>query len=104
MSLGGRGGPKPFPGSVERRRGTPDPESRYLPGVVEAFARDLKSSLETDPDEARRLLGNLLGHITLRRDGEHLKAAFQGRLSGLLDVEAMGRTLVPEEGLEPPRV
>ncbi|HLY21141.1 MAG TPA: recombinase family protein [bacterium] len=80
------------------------PKVVYLPSVVEAFARDLKGSLETDPDEARRLLGKLLGRITLRRDGEHLKAEFQGHLRGLLDVETMGRTAVPEEGLEPPRV
>ena len=80
------------------------PKVVYLPGVVEAFARDLKGSLETDPDEARRLLGSLLGHITLRRDGGHLKAEFQGRLRGLLDLDTMGKTVVPEEGLEPTRV
>ena len=80
------------------------PKVVYLPGVVEAYACDLKGSLETDPDEARRLLGKLLGRITLRRDGEHLKAEFQGHLRGLLDVETMGKTVVPEEGLEPPRV
>jgi hypothetical protein len=75
----------------------------YLPGVVETCLRDLEGSLDTDPDEARRLLAKLLGQITLRRDGERLNAEFRGDLLGLLEIDAGWKTLVPEEGLEPPR-
>lgn len=44
----------------------------YLPGIVEACLRDLKGSLETDPDTARALLGQLIGQIRLRREGRRL--------------------------------
>jgi hypothetical protein len=58
----------------------------YLPGVVDACLRDLKGSLEEDPDYARDLLAKLLGDITLRREGKRLYADIRGNLPGLLDL------------------
>ncbi len=59
-------------GPVERRKVV------YLPGVVEACLRDLKGSLEIDPDEAGSLLARLIGHVTLRRKDDRPVAELRG--------------------------
>jgi len=50
----------------------------YLPTVVEACLRDLRGSLDTDPDAARALLARLLGHIILKRKDGRLLAEMRG--------------------------
>ncbi|HKV45403.1 MAG TPA: hypothetical protein VJT32_12150 [bacterium] len=76
----------------------------HLPSIVDACLRDLKGSLETDPDAAQALLARLIGPITLRREGRRLMAETRGNLLGLLSIDDLKwETLVPEEGLEPPR-
>jgi hypothetical protein len=59
----------------------------YLPDVVEACLRDLKGTLETDPDHGRALVAKLIGTITLRRKDDRLWAEMQGNLAGLLEVD-----------------
>ncbi len=75
----------------------------YLPNVVEACLRDLKGSLETDPDAARDMLATLIGRVQLRRQGDRLVAEMRGNLPGILGVDEQFVSVVPEEGLEPPR-
>ncbi|HET9001169.1 MAG TPA: hypothetical protein VFP86_16140 [bacterium] len=60
----------------------------YLPGVVEACLRDLKGTVDTDPDYARGLLAKLVGDITLRRKGDHLWAETRGNLAGIVELAA----------------
>jgi hypothetical protein len=59
----------------------------YLPSVVEGCVRDLKATFDTDPDQARALLGKLVGRITLLREGTRLIAELQGNLAGPLEME-----------------
>ncbi len=49
-----------------------------LPSVVEKYLRELRGSLNRDPERARTLLAKLLGPITLRRDGSRLIAERKG--------------------------
>ncbi len=85
-------------GPIQRRKVV------YLPGVVESYLRDLKGSLETDPDAARRLMARLIGPIKLVRQGRRVLAEVRGNLLGILGNEGDWlETVVPEEGLEPPR-
>jgi hypothetical protein len=75
---------------------------------VGALATEMKNQalpeLETDPAAARALLARLIGPITPRRHGPRLMAELQGNLPGRLSIDDPRReTLVPEEGLEPPR-
>ncbi|HKV45895.1 MAG TPA: hypothetical protein VJT32_14660 [bacterium] len=58
---------------------------------IHRYLKDLRGTLETDTDRARRLLTKMLGKVTLRRDGARLLADVKGNLPGLLDVEVFGR-------------
>ncbi len=58
-----------------------------LPSVVEKYLRELKESLNRDPERARGLLAKLLGPITLRRDGNRLIAELKGNLPALLRMD-----------------
>ncbi len=60
------------------------PKVVYLPSVAEACLKDLKGTLETDPDHARARIAKLIGKITLRRQDGHLWAEMQGNVAGLL--------------------
>jgi hypothetical protein len=59
----------------------------YLRGVVEAYLRDLKGTLDGDPDQARALVAKLVGTITLRQKNDRLWAEMQGNLAGLLEID-----------------
>ncbi len=54
--------------------------------VVERYLRDLRATLETNVDEARRLLRLAIETIVLRREGAHLVARVTGNLTGLLSL------------------
>jgi hypothetical protein len=58
-----------------------------LPTVVETYLRDFKSTLGGDTDKARSLLSKMIGHVTLRRNGDHFVAELRGNLNGLLDLD-----------------
>lgn len=58
-----------------------------LPSVVKEYLRDLKGTLGRDTERARTLLAKLIGHVTLRRDGERLVAELRGNLPGLLGID-----------------
>jgi hypothetical protein len=51
-----------------------------LPSVVEMYLSDLKRSLGRDTERSRSLLANLVGQITLRKDGDRLVAELRGNL------------------------
>jgi hypothetical protein len=55
--------------------------------VVEACLRDLKGSVETDPDHARTPIGKLISRTTLRRKDGHLWAEMRGNIARLLEVD-----------------
>ena len=59
----------------------------FLPSVVELYLRDLKGTLGKDTDKARGLLAKMIGHVTLRRNGDHLVAELRGNLNGLLNLD-----------------
>ncbi len=69
-----------------------------LPSVVEQMFRDLQATLSTDTDAARATLRRLLGEIPLRREGRYLDAELRLNVGSLIPI-----SVVPEEGLEPPR-
>jgi hypothetical protein len=68
---------------------SPPPKSKvtFLPSVVEMYLRDFKGTLGKDTDKARGLLAKMIGHVTLRRHGDHLVAELRGNLTGLLDLD-----------------
>lgn len=55
--------------------------------VVERYLHDLRGTLETNVDEARRMLALAIDKIVLKRDGTNLVAEFCGRLAGVLSLE-----------------
>lgn len=58
-----------------------------LPTVVESYLKDLRGTLGRDTGRVRSLLAKLVGHVTLRRDGDHLVAEMRGNLPGLLEID-----------------
>jgi predicted S18 family serine protease len=54
---------------------------------VEGYLKDLRGSLNRDPERARDLLAKLLGPITLRREGGKLIAEMKGNLPALLRMD-----------------
>ena len=67
-----------------RRRPAPVASVR---SVVERYLHDLRGTLETNVDEARRMLALAIDKIVLKRDGTNLVAEFCGRLAGVLSLE-----------------
>ncbi len=65
------------------------PPERQLPfsstGV--GYLKDLRGSLNRNPEGARELLAKLLGPITLRREGDKLVAELKGNLHALLEMD-----------------
>ncbi|HEV2357092.1 MAG TPA: recombinase family protein [bacterium] len=57
------------------------------PSAVESYLRQLRETMGTDAERARRLLAKLIGPVTLRRDGTHLVAEVQGNLEALLGLD-----------------
>ena len=53
---------------------------------VERFLHDLRRTLQTNADKARRLLACALDRIVLRCEGSSLVAHFYGNLAGVLQV------------------
>jgi len=51
------------------------------------YLRDLRATLETNVDEARRLLSIAVDKIVLRREGRHVIAQVVGNLSGMFALE-----------------
>jgi len=49
--------------------------------------RDLRGLLGRDTDHTRSLLAKLIGHVTLRRNGERLVAELRGNLPALLELD-----------------
>ncbi len=58
-----------------------------LPSVVEGYLKDLRESLNRNPEKARGLLARLLGPITLRREDGKLIAEMKGNLPVLLEMD-----------------
>ncbi len=58
-----------------------------LPSVVERYLKDLRGTLGRDTERSRTLLAKLVGHITLRRDGDKLVAEMKGNLPALLEMD-----------------
>ena len=54
--------------------------------VHERYLRDLRGLLETNVDEARRLLALAVEKIVLVREGPQLVAAVRGNMAGLLEI------------------
>jgi len=54
--------------------------------VVERDLRDLRGLLETNVDEARRMLAFAMDKIVLLREGPHLVAEVRGSMAGLLEL------------------
>ncbi len=54
---------------------------------MESYLKDLRGTLGRDTDRARVLLAKLVGHITLRRDGDSLVAELRGNLPALLEMD-----------------
>ena len=52
--------------------------------VIERYLRYLRATLETNIDEARRMLSLALNKIVLRTEGEHVVARITGKMRGLL--------------------
>ena len=71
--------------------------------ALEAVCSDVKATLETNTDEARRLLSLLVGPIILQKQGKSLMAELRGNRKGWLEIAGVVDNVVPEEGLEPPR-
>lgn len=63
---------------------------RALPGLVERYARDLRSVLGRDVERARAMLARLLGEIVLRPDGQGLVAELQGNVTAAVGFETTG--------------
>ncbi len=61
-----------------------------MKSVVERYLRDLRGTLETNVDEARRLLSLALEKIVLRTEGEHVVARITGNMAGLLTLGGVG--------------
>lgn len=55
--------------------------------VVERYLRNLRATLQTNVDEARRMLSLALDRIVLNQDGRHLVAEFCGNVAGALRLE-----------------
>jgi site-specific DNA recombinase len=55
--------------------------------VVERYLRDLRTTMETNVDEARRLLSLAVDKIVLRREGKRLIARVTGSLVGMFALE-----------------
>ena len=49
--------------------------------------KDLRGTLDHDTERARNLLAKLVGHITLRRNGDRVVAEMRGNLPGLLEID-----------------
>ncbi len=64
-----------------RQRSAPTVSVR---SVIERYLRDLRATLETNIDEARRMLSLALDKIVLRTEGEHVVARITGKMGGLL--------------------
>jgi hypothetical protein len=62
--------------------------SKNLTSAVEMCLRDLRGTLETDPDYARGLLAKLIDSITLRKEGDRLFADVRGNITGLLGLDS----------------
>ena len=58
-----------------------------LPGAVSARLQELQRLIGKDNDRARAVLAQLLGQITLRRDGKRLLAELRGNLPGILNLD-----------------
>jgi hypothetical protein len=54
--------------------------------IIERYLRDLRGLLETNVDEARRLLALAVEKIVLVREGPQLVAAVRGNMAGLLEI------------------
>ncbi len=55
--------------------------------VVERYLRDLRGTLESNVDEARRMLSLAVDKIVLRREGKRLIARVTGNLAGMFALE-----------------
>jgi hypothetical protein len=55
--------------------------------VVEHYLRDLRATLETNVDEARRLISLALEKIVLLREGKRLVAQVIGNFAGMFGLE-----------------
>ena len=53
---------------------------------VDRFLHDLRVTLETNTDKARRLLARALDRIVLQREGNSLVAHFYGNLAGVIRI------------------
>ena len=69
------------------------PRSRQLAGLpwsnrssVERFLQDLRGTLQTNTDKARRLLARALDRIVLQCEGSSLVAHFYGNIAGVLQI------------------
>ena len=58
-----------------------------MPAVVERYLRDLRATLHTNVDDARRMLGLAVDTIVLRREGLRLVAQIRGNLAGVLSLD-----------------
>jgi hypothetical protein len=58
-----------------------------LRSVLERYLRNLRATLKSNVDDARRMLSIVLDRTVLRRDGIHLVAELTGNLAGLLSLE-----------------
>jgi hypothetical protein len=54
---------------------------------IRRYVTDLRATLATNPDKARRLLARGVRRIVLRRDGPRLWADLEGDLAGVLGLE-----------------
>jgi hypothetical protein len=75
-----------------------------LDSVIQTYLGDLRATLGTDVEAARRLLGKLIGKITLRQDGPDLVAEVGGTWRRSSGATSCAAGMVPGGGFEPPRV
>ncbi|HYM70230.1 MAG TPA: hypothetical protein VEZ44_11585, partial [bacterium] len=57
---------------------------------VERYLRDLRATVNTNPEKARRLLSRAVERIVLKREGPRLVADVYGTLAGVLDIGDTG--------------
>lgn len=70
---------------------------------VERYLRDLRATVDTNPDKARRLLARGVERIVLRRQGPLLIADVFGNLAGVLQIsETNGEGMVDDVGAGSP--
>lgn len=55
--------------------------------AIDRYVTDLRATLRTNPDKARRRLARGVRPIVLRRDGPRLCADLEGNLVGVLDLD-----------------